>query len=351
MVPGTPEFLAEYTAALHRLREGKRVKKTAGKAPAPGSLAALCRLYMASPAFLLGLDESTRRVRRRLLERICLSALPNGVERGTLPYNRMEAKHVRQIRDERADRPEAASSLVKTLRQVFAWAVEQELMASNPTRDVTRLKPTNPDGFHTWTPEEVLQYEKRHPLGTKAHLALSLLLYVGVRRSDVVTLGRQMERVEDGHEWLCWTEFKGRRKIRKDRAIPILPELRAAIDACQSGNMTYLVTAFGKPFTGNGFGNKFKDWCIEAGLPHCTAHGLRKAGATIAAENGATEHELMAIYGWESPKQAALYTRKANRRKLAASGMRLIALPEQNRDKSVAPAVGVEEVRPKRGSK
>jgi hypothetical protein len=51
---------------------------------------------------------------------------------------------------------------------------------------------------------------------------------------------------------------------------------------------------------------------------------LRKAGATIAADNGATEHQLMAIYGWESPKQAAIYTRKANRKKLAGEAMHLI---------------------------
>lgn len=345
--PDTPEFLDEYKAALARLREGERIAKRTGKAPAPGSLAALCQLYIKSPAFLQGLEEDTRRVRRRLLERICLSTLPNGVQRGTLPYSRMEPKHVRDIRDERADRPEAANSMVKALRQVFAWAVEYEYMESNPAKDVTKLAPTNPDGWHTWTPEEVAQYEARHPIGTKAHLAMSLLLYTGVRRSDVVTFGRQMER--DG--WLHWTEHKGRRKIRKDRALPILPPLRVAIDACPSDNFTYLVTAYGKPFTSNGFGNKFKDWCREAGLPHCTAHGLRKAGATMAAENGATEYELMAIFGWESPKQAAIYTKKANRRKLAGNAMHLITPQEQESNEIVAPRGGVEEVLPKRGRK
>jgi hypothetical protein len=33
----------------------------------------------------------------------------------------------------------------------------------------------------------------------------------------------------------------------------------------------------------------------EAGLPKCSAHGLRKAGATITAENGATDRQLMAF--------------------------------------------------------
>ncbi len=62
------------------------------------------------------------------------------------------------------------------------------------------------------------------------------------------------------------------------------------------------------------FGLWFKRLCVAAGLLHCAAHGLRKAGATIAAENGATEHQLMAIYGWDSPKQAALYAKAADRK-------------------------------------
>jgi hypothetical protein len=69
-------------------------------------------------------------------------------------------------------------------------------------------------------------------------------------------------------------------------------------------------------------------------MRHCSAHGLRKAGATIAAENGATEHQLMAIYGWESPKQAALYTRKADRKRLAGDAMHLL-VPGQIENESV----------------
>ena len=78
------------------------------------------------------------------------------------------------------------------------------------------------------------------------------------------------------------------------------------------------------------FGNRMKKWCREAGLPkECTAHGLRKAGATIAAENGATEHQLMAIFGWASARQAAIYTKKANRPRLAADAMHLL-VPDEN---------------------
>jgi hypothetical protein len=37
---------------------------------------------------------------------------------------------------------------------------------------------------------------------------------------------------------------------------------------------------------------------------------------------------MMAIYGWASPKEAALYTRRANRRKLAGDAMHLIRLEQ-----------------------
>ncbi len=78
------------------------------------------------------------------------------------------------------------------------------------------------------------------------------------------------------------------------------------------------------------FGNWFRDRCNEAGLKHCSAHGLRKAGAKIAAESGATSHQLMALYGWEKLEQAELYTRQANKTLRAARPMHLIVPREKN---------------------
>ena len=80
----------------------------------------------------------------------------------------------------------------------------------------------------------------------------------------------------------------------------------------------------GRPFTDAGFGNKFRDWCDQVGLPHCTAHGLRKAGATIAANNGATAHQLMAIFGWDTLKMAEQYTRRADQQRLAQAAMHML---------------------------
>ena len=50
---------------------------------------------------------------------------------------------------------------------------------------------------------------------------------------------------------------------------------------------------------------------LRSGAGQYSAHGLRKAGAVRAAENGATKHELMAIFGWRAVKEAERYTQAA----------------------------------------
>ena len=319
------EFMAAYRAALETGSVEAPIKSAAA---APTSLRWLVQSYYGCPEFL-GLHESTRAKRRAILDGICR-------EHGTKPFARMETKHVQlQIRDPKAATPEAANGRVKALRQVFKWAVSPGVgyASTNPAGDVPMLTPNNPDGFHTWTVEEVRQYKAHHPSGTKARLALAIFLYTGVRISDAVQLGPQMER--DGK--LCFTEQKNRANNPKRREVPILPALRAELDAHPSGHLAYLVTKWGRPYASpKAFGNRFKSWCRQAGLPHCTAHGLRKAGATFAAERGATEHQLMAIYGWASPKQAALYTKKANENRLANDAMPLVD-PDYKTNESVPP--------------
>jgi len=81
-----------------------------------------------------------------------------------------------------------------------------------------------------------------------------------------------------------FTQFKGRNKNPVRLKIRILEDLQRIIDASPVGDLTFLVTAFNKPFTANGFGNRFRKWCDEANLPQCSAHGLRKVAATRMAE-------------------------------------------------------------------
>lgn len=320
---GSAAFMAEVEAA--KAASDTAAPKSARNI-APDSLRALCLDYFASSGFRL-LDKRTARQHRLLLEDICRSKVPKtGQERGLLPYALMEARHVEELRDEKLDLPGAANNRVKALRRLFTWAkTAKKPGARNPAAEVDYIKRRG-DGFRTWTTADIARFEEAHPLGTQARLCLALLLYTGVRRSDVVRIGPQHEQ----NGWLHFTEAKGSRKVGatpKKRDIPIIPPLRAVLDASKSiiGPFAYLVTERGVPFTVNGFGNKFQDWVKAAGLPvGLAAHGLRKAAATHAAENGASDRQLMALFGWETEKEASRYTKSANRKKMAGQAAPLL---------------------------
>jgi integrase len=202
--------------------------------------------------------------------------------------------------------------------------VEYNYLPSNPVRDVKTIKGAD-GGYYTWTIADVETFIERHPLGTKAHLALALLLFTGARRQDMVDFGKQ--HVREG--WLRYVPKKTLYKRRTVSQKPVLPILAKIIAASPCGSLTFLETAYGKPFTDNGFGGWFRNRCDEAGLPQCTAHGLKKAGATLAAENGATTRQLMAMFDWTTISQAEVYTRAAEQKRLAGEGMAMINLDQK----------------------
>ena len=250
-----------------------------------------------------------------------------------VPLHRFEPSHIRLLRDRKADLPGAANNRKKYLSAMFKWALEEAAektgLKTNPCRDVKGLQYSS-SGFHTWTVPEVEQYRAFHAPGTKARLALELLLLLGVRKEDVVTIGRQhlspAGTVRGGAVRLVplKTQYLGGARLDASEK-PILDPLADVIEAqAVMGDLHFLVTDWGRPFTANGFGNRFREWCNQAGLPGCTAHGLRKAGAAIAAVNGATLPQLMAIYDWETEEQALVYIRAANRKRMAREGMPLL---------------------------
>jgi integrase len=311
-LPGSDQFMKAYRHALAGPIKSAVPPPTRSPKGAHGSLKWLCEAYYGSAEFKR-LDDRTRRVRRSLLDGLCR-------QHGAKPAAMMEARHVRALRDERADRPEAANAIVKALRQVFGYATEAELVDRNPARDVAYLK-SGSQGFHSWTLDEVQQFEQRHPIGTKARLAMALLLYTSQRRSDVILFGRQ--HVCENR--LIFTQQKNRNRKPVSLSIPIVPALEIVIAASPCGDLTFLVTEFGRPFTAAGFGNKFREWCDQAGLPHCSAHGLRKASAARLAELGASEHEIMAVTGHQTSKEVTRYTRAARQSVLAESAMARLA--------------------------
>ena len=294
---GSPEFLAAYSAAV------------AGEAPAgprrasAGSLAWLVARYKESSAWS-GLSLATQRQRDNIYKHVVASD-------GDQPFAGFQRKHILAGRERRLATPHQANNFVKSMRAVWDWAVKSELAAVDPTKGVPLLT-TKSEGYHTWSEDEVELFEARWPLGTRERLALDVLLYTGLRRGDAVQLGRQ--HVRNG--WF---------RIRTEKngvwvEAPILPPLAASISAAPTGDLTFIAGERGRPMVKESFGTWFRLACMAAGVPG-RAHGLRKAGASLAAERGATEDQLMAIFGWTDPGIARVYTRKARRAVMAGAAM------------------------------
>jgi integrase len=331
--PGTPEFFAKYQRLL------KSAASASGAAVQAQTYRWLCVQYFKSGAFQR-LDPTYQRTRRGILEATFDEPVHPGAQEtfATFPLARLNTRALAVLRDRKKGLPEAANNRVKCIRAVFKWAAsaEQRLITTNPARDLERIK-TASAGWHSWEVEEVRRYEECHPIGTKARLALALLMYTGVRRSDLVLLGKQHRRLVTNPDtgmpepWLKFTQYKNRNRKPVVTEIPMLQELERIIDASPVGDLTYLVTDYGHPFTANGFGGKMREWCDQAGLPQCSSHGLRKSAAAIAAENGASAHQLMAIFGWLTLVEAERYAAAARRKRMAGAAMHLLVRKENEK--------------------
>jgi integrase len=249
-------------------------------------------------------------MRRALLERFRAS-------HGGKQIAGMQKQHVAAILS--TQKPFAARNWLKALRGLMRFAVEIGLRPDDPTDGIKPAK-AREGRIHTWSEAEIAQFEARHPIGSRARLAMELLLYTGQRRSDVVRMGPQHVR-------------NGVLAVRQQKTgtalmIPVHSGLAAIIAASECGHLTFLVTAAGAPFSSAGFGNLFREWCSQAGLPQCSAHGLRKAACRRLAEIGCTAPQIAAISGHKSLREVQRYIEEVNQARLAKAAISRLERPE-----------------------
>ena len=291
---GTAEFEADYRAAL----DGTPVEHR--KKAAVGSLEWLFDRYRETTAWTV-LSLATRRQRENIMRGVFKQA---GHETATT----IRRQHIVAGRDRRADTPAQARNFLDAMRGLFRWAVDAGHVKADPTSGVKNPPRPKTGGFPAWTEDDVERYESRWPIGTKERVWLGVLLYSGLRRGDAVCLGRQ--HVRDGVATIR-TE-----KTSITVTIPILPALDEILQAGPCADLAFICGESGHSLTKESFGNLFRDACNAAGVAK-SAHGVRKIGATRAANNGATVAELEAIFGWQGGGMASLYTRAADRARLA----------------------------------
>jgi integrase len=260
--------------------------------------------YFASPEFRT-LKQSTQRAYRWTIERLCRE---HGDKRAAL----LRREHLVKLMAAHADRPATANTLRMALRVMMKHAIEIGLRADDPSQSVRAIR-IRSEGHHSWTEGEIEQFERCHPIGSRARLALALLLYTGQRRGDVIRMGAQ--HIRGG------AIYVKQEKTGAELIIPLHPTLKAIIAAVPRGHLTFVTTRRGGPFQGSAFSRWFREQCDAAGLPHCSAHGLRKAAARRLAEAGCSVHEIGAITGHASLTELVRYTKAADQRRLAEVAM------------------------------
>ena len=305
-LPGSAEFMDAYQAALSSAAD-VRLEIGVGRT-VPGSVNAAVAAYYESHQFTKN-EPITRRTDRNILE---LVRVRHGDKRIAL----LEQRHVEAMIAEKAGKPSAQRNLLRILRVLLNFAVKAKLRRDNPALGI-KLDPITTGGYHSWTEDELREFETRHPTGTKPRLALALLLYTAQRR------GESLLRLGPSHM------REGRLVLRQSKTgveldIPVAAPLADIIAATPMiGVKTFLVTEYGRPFTPAGFGNWFRKRCDEAGLPNCSAHGLRKAFLRRMAEAGCSEDYIASISGHKDLREIRTYVQAANKARMATQGMAL----------------------------
>lgn len=171
--------------------------------------------------------------------------------------------------------------------------------------------------IRSWSEAEIATFRTRWPVGSKQRLAFELFLNTGQRRSDVVHMA--WSHISDG------TIAVTQQKTGRTLIIPLHADLVGALKRTKGRHVVIIATAYGKPFTVDGFSQWMRDAIAEADLPlECQPHGLRKAAGRRLAEAGCTAKQIMAILGHTTLSEAERYTTDADQAQLARDAIRAL---------------------------
>lgn len=330
--PGSAPFHRRYAEVIEAGPLEPRATTSQHKV-IPRSLDDLYRCYKQSPAWH-DKRPNVRHTQSLVYERFLNRVSESGKRYGDRPVTLVTVGWLNKIFGGMSDRKGAANDLRKKLRVLLAYAEGLRWIVSNPVPHTSAYKPGK--GRHSWTEEDIAQYRAAHPIGTMARLTMELALNTAARRGSVAVLTR--DNIVDGRFEV--DHAKGNNAA----SVPMLASTKAALDALPAAPIKHLViNEFGRPFTDNGLGNRVRKWCDEAGLPHCSIHGLRKALSRRVAEAGSTDAEGMAVTGHKKAATFAHYRAAANRKTLADAAMSNLASRFDEAVSNPDPSVGKDD--------
>ncbi|MFK4823190.1 tyrosine-type recombinase/integrase [Paenochrobactrum sp. BZR 588] len=317
---GSEEFIKKYWQERNNIEVKKtKAKPVQGHAMPvkPYSFRWLCIQYLTSEPFFR-LDETTKAKRRAIIDAMLLEPLTENDPRlfADIPLSKMTASHIEVLKIRKRDTPFAADERLKILRQIFDTKKDAKQIVPNIAKGVEAYR-IRTDGHATATATDLAKFIEYHGAKSKASLYLAIQMYTGFRVSDLAVLGEQHRKNDEFRLRL----FKNRNKTPVDIIIPLHPILIAVLDSHEVTGSVYLQTEYNKPYSVKGLGNRISDWFKQAGLGHLTSHSVRKGLATDQAHNEATDNMLEAMFGWRDAKTSKIYTKNAERARLARSAV------------------------------
>jgi len=209
-------------------------------------------------------------------------------------------RHIAQIRRSMADTYSVANRTLTVLRLVFDYALEEQLIESNPCVGIKRLA-QNTRTRRILPGEYQAIRAKAKPL---LQVIMDLCYLTGQRIGDVLTI----KRADLKDEGIYIEQQKTGARLM----VAWTPELRATVDQAKAlhggvAGMTYLL---------KGLGNKaptyhmiWKQWtkaCLAAKVEDANIHDLRAMSGTEAEAQG---HDPQALLGHTDRKMTQRYLR------------------------------------------
>ena len=207
---------------------------------------------------------------------------------------------------EKAGKPSAQRNLLRVLRVLLGFAVKHRMRRDNPALGI-EIDAIKSDGFIPGLRRSCANTRRATRSAPRSGWHWPCCSTRRSGASDIVRLGPANMR--SGR--LYFTQSKTGTEMDISVAEP-LAEIIAATPMV--GVKTFLVTEYGQPFTPAGFGNWFRERCDEARLPHCSAHGLRKAFLRRMAEAGCTRTSSPASAATRTCAKSASMCRPPTRR-------------------------------------
>jgi len=273
------------------------------KGPIAGSLTALDDLFQRDDAF----KEVAPRTQRDYLYAIKPALAWAGDERVEhLTTRAIKAWHLHQ-RDTRGI--SNARNAMAALRRLLSFGREEGWITDNPALRLRVKAPASRS--RVWTEAERDAFCAAAEGGGRRSMALAVMLgwCLGQRPADLRTL--------------AWTAYdpraeagRGSMQLRQAKTgatvwVPVLPELRAMLDATGRTSTQIVVSeATGRPYGESDFQHSFAAIRTAAGLPFdLQFRDLRRTLATALGAAGCTDDQIRAVTGHKTRAVVAVYVR------------------------------------------